>query len=287
MKIWSCVIALVFVCSLGLFFAPGIAGSRITDVSAVPSGIALNDNGTVWVWGSMRYDDPTGLQPVIMPGVDHVIAISGYMGPVVLKDDGTVWILANYPYFENASLLANAYYKEPVKVQGLDNIVAISGGDSLLMLSKNGTLWAIGDNQYGQLGPAVKYGDMNYRFSFTAIQVTGLSDIKSISSGYGHALVLKNDGTVWAWGENDMGQRGDGTILQYPNGNMNGNPTPGMVTGLTNVTSVAAGFSFSLALKDDGTVWSWGKNTFGQLGDGIPGNVEDHRTTPVQVEGRH
>ena len=57
-----------------------------------------------------------------------------------------------------------------------------------------------------------------------------------------------------------------------------------MVKGLTNVTAVAAGNEFSMALKDDGTVWAWGRNDFGMLGDGMPGNVEMQNATAVQVK---
>ncbi len=106
MKIWSWAIALIFVCSLGLLITPGIAESRITDVSAAGGyGIALNDNGTVWLWGAIDQNDNVGHQPVIAPGIDHVVAISLYMYPAVLKDDGIVWVIADHPYhYENGIL---------------------------------------------------------------------------------------------------------------------------------------------------------------------------------------
>jgi alpha-tubulin suppressor-like RCC1 family protein/predicted transcriptional regulator len=287
MKVRSWAIALI--CLLALS-APAIAESGITNVSAaVPGcGIALNDNGTVWLWGSISDNDPTGLQPIIMPGIDHVVGISGYMRPAVLKDDGTVWILRNYPYFENATMMETWPDKEPVQAIGLSDITAISGsnsgayGDNLLALKDDGTVWVVGSNLYGQQGTDAGYGNQNF-LSLDAVRVSGLSDVKAISMGIGHALALKEDGTVWAWGYNDMGQLGDGTINynKYPAGKT----TPVMVKELTNVTAISAGNEFSMALKNDGTVWTWGRNTFGMLGDGIPGNVEEYSTTPVQVVG--
>lgn len=289
MKIWSWVIALIFVCSLGLSVAPVIAETRITDVSATAGGcgIALNDNGTIWLWGSVAYNDDLGLQPIIMPGMDHIVAISGDRYPVVLKDDGTVWLIKNYPIFENASRLEKWPDKEPVKVDGFSDITAISGsiggyGHNLIGLRKDGTVWATGNNRYGQLGTDANYGDDFYS-STIATQVKGLSGVKAISMGDGHALALKKDGTVWAWGMNNMGQLGDGTI-SYDHA-PEGKPDPAMVKGLTGITAIAAGREFSLALKDDGTVWAWGRRDFGMLGDGLPENVGIYVPNPVQVKG--
>ena len=92
-----------------------------------------------------------------------------------------------------------------------------------------------------------------------------------IAAGYYHNLILKKDGTVWAWGRNYYGQLGDGTTT-----NKN---KPVQVIDLENVQQVAAGEYHSLALKQDGTVWAWGRNADGQLGDG----TTIDRNTPVKV----
>ena len=97
----------------------------------------------------------------------------------------------------------------------------------------------------------------------------------------GHSLALKIDGTVWSWGFNSEGQMGDNTTT-----NQN---TPGQVVDtadpsgyLTNVAIVAAEDK-SMALKNDGTVWTWGRNYAGDLGDGSAGSPCPDRHTPVQV----
>ena len=106
------------------------------------------------------------------------------------------------------------------------------------------------------------------------VQVSGLSGVQAIVAGTAHALALKNDGTVWAWGANSNGQLGDGTGTDRS--------TPVQVTGgMAGVTALAAGVTHSLAAKNDGTVWAWGGNDAGQLGDG---STTDH-STPVQVSG--
>ena len=95
----------------------------------------------------------------------------------------------------------------------------------------------------------------------------------AIAGGGVHSLALKSDGTVWAWGRNDWGQLGDGS--------MTNRLTPVPVSGLTGVVAIAGGGVHSLALKSDGTVWAWGGNSSGQLGDGSMTN----RLTPVPVSG--
>jgi len=93
-----------------------------------------------------------------------------------------------------------------------------------------------------------------------------------IASGSHHSLALKRDGTVWAWGWNAHGELGDGTTEKFKS-------IPVKVSGLSNVIMIAAGHSHNLALKQDGTVWAWGHNYEGLLGDGTSTN----KFIPVQV----
>ena len=85
---------------------------------------------------------------------------------------------------------------------------------------------------------------------------------------------MKSDGTVWSWGYNNKGQIGNGTITVNE-------LSPVQATGLTGVVSVAAGYEHTVALKSDGTVWTWGYNNYGQLGDG----TTTDESSPVQVSG--
>lgn len=89
-----------------------------------------------------------------------------------------------------------------------------------------------------------------------------------------HTVLLNPDGTVWCIGSNNHGQLGIGTIDSAIH-------EPVLVTGFTKVKAVAAGASHSVALRKDGTVWTWGRNEAGQLGTG---NRIDS-ATPVQVDG--
>ncbi|MBK9463012.1 MAG: T9SS type A sorting domain-containing protein [Sphingobacteriales bacterium] len=93
----------------------------------------------------------------------------------------------------------------------------------------------------------------------------------SISAGDSHSLGIKTDGTLWAWGRNNNGQLGDGTLTQRN--------TPVKIGNANNWLSVSAGSTHSLALKVDGTLWAWGRNVEGQLGDGTYTN----RNVPTQI----
>ena len=92
---------------------------------------------------------------------------------------------------------------------------------------------------------------------------------KSVSAGYWHIMVLKNDGSLWGWGANGTGQIGDGTNSDRSSA----------VKILDNVQSMSTGSSHTFAIKNDGTLWGWGWNSCGQLGDG----TTIDRNRPVMV----
>jgi alpha-tubulin suppressor-like RCC1 family protein len=100
--------------------------------------------------------------------------------------------------------------------------------------------------------------------------------VRGVAAGLEHSLALQNDGSVWAWGGNSMGQLGDGTTADRH--------TPAQVSGgLTAAKEVAAGEQYSLALKADGSVWAWGGNQEGELGNGCLSNECKDERRPVQV----
>ena len=85
--------------------------------------------------------------------------------------------------------------------------------------------------------------------------------VVAVSAGGGHSLALKSNGSVWAWGGDTSGQLG--------NGSLNDTAIPIAVSSLrSGVVAIAAGLNHSLALKSDGSVWAWGNNERGQLGNG-------------------
>jgi alpha-tubulin suppressor-like RCC1 family protein len=159
----------------------------------------------------------------------------------------------------------------PALMPVLSNVVSIASGEyHNLALKQDGTVWTWGYNEWGQLGSGAYYS------SDRPIQVKGLTGVIAISAGGGHSLALKSDGTVWAWGDGYDGELGTGVS------NANGIPNivPTQVTGLTGkMTAIASGSLHNLALGADGTVWVWGDDAYGQLGDG----GTTHRYTPYQL----
>ena len=213
-------------------------------------------------------------------GFDFVVHGLGRMATAThtlyVKDDGTVWAWGNN---SNGQLGDESVKSKntPVQISGLSSMTAIAAGDShTVAVKSDGTVWAWGNNSNGQLG------DRSTTPRYAAVQVSGLSGMSSgiviaVAAGHDHTVVLKNDGTVWAWGNNATGQLG--------NGNSTPSDTPVQVNGLSGVTAVAAGFVHTVALKSDGTVWTWGNNSKGQLGNGLTNGVPIDSATPVQVSG--
>ncbi|MCP3875173.1 MAG: tandem-95 repeat protein, partial [Desulfobacteraceae bacterium] len=195
----------------------------------------------------------------------NFIAAGNYHS-TILKDDGSVWTWG----YNNSGQLGDGtrdHRNTPDKVPELSNIISVACGSSHTIALKNdGSVWTWGYDAHGQLGD----GNSNNN-GRTPVKAIGLSDVISISGGASHSIALKENGTVWTWGNNNSGQLGDGA-----NTSQN---APVQVTDLSNVTSIAGGSSHTLALKADGTVWAWGHNGYGQLGDGTTSN----QNVPVQV----
>jgi alpha-tubulin suppressor-like RCC1 family protein len=156
-----------------------------------------------------------------------------------------------------------------VGVSGLSNGAAqVSAGldSNSVAVRTDGTVWTWGDG--------LELGNGSTADSTVPVQVPGLAGVTRVSAGFGFDLALRSDGTVWAWGLNFYGQLGDGNSDESA-------LTPVQVGGLTGVTQIAAGNGFGLALRSDGTVWAWGFNGFGELGDGNTVNVD----VPVRIGG--
>jgi alpha-tubulin suppressor-like RCC1 family protein len=139
------------------------------------------------------------------------------------------------------------------------------------------TLRAWGNNYSGQLGD-----ETNGNNRTRPVKVRGLREAKveEIAAGQGHTLALKEDGTVSAWGDNFFGELGDGT-----NGAKADSPEPVRVKDLEGVRAVEGGGSFSLALKEDGTVWAWGYNQDGELGNGAADKAKETKCENTSEPG--
>lgn len=228
---------------------------------------ALKPDGTVWTWGNNQYGqlgDGTTIRrrtPVQVAGLSGVAAIAaGHGHTVALKSDGTVWTWGHNEYGQLGDG-SKTSRRQPVQVVRLSAAIAIAAGeDHTVVVKSDGTVWAFGDNSCKQLG------NDTMESSSMPVQIIGLSDVTAVAAGHGHTVALKSNGTVWSCGHSWFGQLGNGTS---PTG---GKSTPVRALYLSGVSAIAAGFGHTAALKSDGTVWTWGYNYDGQLGDGTSGN---------------
>jgi len=211
-----------------------------------------------------------------------VIQISGQYGHnLALLSDGTVWSWGYNVYGQlgDGSSGDDSNRSEPKQVTDLTDVVAISTGEEFsVALKSDGTVWTWGNGRLGSLGNSKSSKGINTKempiSDFVAlretfiqpypIKVESLQDVVSISTGAEHALALKNDGTVWSWGYNRFGQVG----VFYGENKEKVFDSPVQIIGLSDVIQVAAGRYHSLAVKKDGTLWAWGRNDFGVMGDG-------------------
>lgn len=242
--------------------------------------LSLNGGGTVWAWGRNQYGQlgngtiVDSHSPTPISGLSGVISASGGNGySLALKSDGTVmaWGIGLQGQLGNGGTTNSS---TPVPVSGLSGVSAISAGSShALALKSDGTVWAWGTNSAGELGN----GTTNA--SNVPVMTSGLTGVAAVSAGSQFSVARKLDGTVWAWGSNSYGQLGDGLSV---NSNAPVQVLGPLGTGyLTGVSAIAAGRAHVLATRLSGTVWAWGANNAGQLGNGLAFNSD----VPVQVSG--
>lgn len=148
----------------------------------------------------------------------------------------------------------------PVLVQGVSGVRAVAaGGNHSLVLLDDGAVLAMGENQFGEVG------DGTHEIRTMPTPVTGLdSGVVAVAAGPHHSIAVRSDGTVWAWGSNAVGLFG--SDIGDANGTID---VPRQVAGVDDAVDVATGVYHSMFLASDGTVWTLGSNSNGQLGIGF------------------
>ena len=195
-----------------------------------------------------------------------------------LKTDGTVVGWGTNSWGQLGRGTTNGAAQTPAVISSFSDVVAISAnGDSngatSFALKSDGSLWSWGQGNLGKLGD----GSTTSHNQLTPTQVTAGSGVfTEVAAGLTHTVAIKNISSaisVWAWGSRAWGALGDGSTTSQT-------AAPQQVSGLSDVVAVAAGYQFSMALTSGGSVYMWGVNGSGQLGDGT---TTSHRTTPTQV----
>jgi alpha-tubulin suppressor-like RCC1 family protein len=250
--------------SLDLQAANGAGGGLYTTV-------VLLADGTVWTAGENTLGT-IGVTPVVGSGrVRHnalsgVVSIAHGLGHVVaVTSSNTV-----YAWGSNAKAAFGATSPAgstvPALIGSWPAAAAVAAGrEQTYVLDTSGGVWAVGENSEGELG------DGSYTDRTSPVQVSGLtSGVVAISAGSQHAIALKSDNTVWAWGRGNEGQLGDGLRTT--------SNIPVQVASLSSVTAISAGAFHNLAMEA-GSLYAWGSNTYGQIGD----NTNTRRDSPVPV----
>ena len=252
----------------------------LTNWSKISAGeshsIATKTDGTIWSWGG-NYGTGNGQlglgdtaarsSPVQIGALTTWSQIAtGARHTMAVKTDGTMWSWGNGGS-GRLGLGNQTDYSSPKQIGALTTWSKITTTSAASFAIKtDGTLWGWGYNYYGGVGD----GTTIYRSS--PVQIGALTTWSSIDGGDGYVLAIKTDGTLWSWGYNAYyGALGLG--------NTTNRSSPVQVGALTTWSAVSAGSFTSVAIKTDGTLWSWGFNAQAQLGLGNTTN----RSSPVQV----
>ena len=242
-------------------------------------------DGTLWTWGQngsgqlgLNQPAPTQISsPTQVPGTTwNQVAPLQDRGCMAVKTDGTLWVWGDNKYGQLGLIDGHsADFSSPVQLPGTtwgitDNSIGAGyyrGGN----IKTDGTMWMWGYNGEGELG----VNDKAHRSSPT--QVPGTWRQFSRSLGQGTNLAIKTDGTLWSWGSAFAGNLGIGSP---DNGKRS---SPCAVGTNTNWTKASAGYKHCAAIKDDGTLWMFGSNEFGQLGfneSGFPNSYSSPKQLP-------
>ncbi|MDN0056353.1 S-layer homology domain-containing protein [Collinsella ihumii] len=236
------------------------------------STYAIDTRGSLWTWGdntSGRLGDGTTemrLQPVKI--LDDVASADiGYFSGAAVKSDGSLWTWGTNELTGVLGDGTEANHYTPKKV--MDGVKSVSVGSGFAAAVKtDGTLWTWGLNVEGCLGDGED--TTGYHLNRRPSPKKIMDGVKSVSCNQGSIAAVKDDGTLWTWGDNDRGQLGNGDT----------SPCNTPVKILDGVETAEIGERNACAIKNDGTLWVWGWNTsYGLVGDG---SGED-QCRPVRV----
>lgn len=265
----------------------------ISTAQSAKYALAVKNNGTMWKWGG-------GFSSPVQIGADtdwSKVFCFGYSTRFAIKTTGTLWAWGSSNSFGQLGL-GDTVSRGSSPVQVGTGITGpwsyLSGsGTHTMALRTNGTLWATGWNSIGQLG----VNDQTNRSSFTQVGtgVTGPWIHVSASCDNGptvakfeaRTMAIRQNKTLWGWGEGGGGYNFLGSYVS-PGVDRS---TPIQIGVLTDWKTVQTGSDHTLALREPGTLWAWGMNTYGQLGLGLSGGMPPRyayqrgpfRTTPTRV----
>ena len=249
--------------------SPAIEDTQATDWSSVSAGswhtAAIKDNGTLWTCGRNDYGEKGDGTLALAIGFAQESTLAttwtsvsaGALHTVAIQGGNTLFTWGdNYFGQLGNGTQTNKYVATQESTEATDWNSTVGGGKHTIAIKAGGTLWAWGYNLRGQLGDDTSTGK-----SVPTQEGTNATNWSSITAGYEYSAAINDLGELYTWGHNDYGQDGNGTT-----GGQIEIPTQ---VGLdTNWTSVASGGWHTAAIQTGGTLLTWGRNHYGQLGNG-------------------
>ena len=236
---------------------------------------SIKDDGTLWMWGSGnsgqlgQNDQVVRSSPVQVPGTQWRTINCSLNGTYATKTDGTLWAWGNNSHGALAQNDAPAtQHSSPRQIPGTQWGQVAAGNLGAIAFKTDGTAWGWGQNTTGALG----LNDVAPRSS--PVQIPG-TQWSWFSWTYASTYGIKTDGTLWSCGYNSNGKLGLNTATT------DRRSSPVQVPGTQWVRSGGSLRHAVLATKSDGTLWSWGRNQYGALGQ----NDVINRSSPVQIPG--
>ena len=235
----------------------------------------IKSDDTLWCWGSdsngQLGDDATiadKATPVIVAGgATWKVVSAGGRHTCGIKSDDTLWCWGYDFSGQLGDDATPADQPTPVIVAGGSTWKALNAGnDHTCGIKSDNTLWCWGTDNSGRLG------DGGFSDQYTPVVVAGGATWKAVAAGY-HTCGIKSDNTLWCWGDGTYGQRGDGSTTPTQ-------ATPVQESSASTWTAVTAGNNHTCGIKSDNTLWCWGSDVRGALGnDALLAN----QPTPVAV----
>ncbi|WP_338491881.1 chromosome condensation regulator RCC1 [Streptomyces sp. SJL17-4] len=250
---------------------------------AVPHPASAATDPWVRTWGTNGYGQLGNATSATQPTPADVVGVartdvrtlSGGGGDengfaVALLTDGTLrsWGANAQGQLGNGTTTSQAV---PTAVAGLSGVSAVDAGSNHVLAVRKGRVYAWGSNAYGQLGIGSFDADGKTGPKKTPLPV-GLYDVKDVGAGCNFSVALRNDNTVWTWGDGSGGRLGIGSTVSRE--------TPQQIEGLTDIAAISVGCSHVLALTLDNKVKSWGEGFYGQLGN----DTKSNSPTPTDVK---